>query len=137
MGSDLSYEDTIENEKLSNRYDPVLAGSDTWNSNGADRPVWVLELTAKKKTESYPRQKLWIDKSTGELLHYELFALSGSKLKEYNLLMSQLFGNRRFPVETEIKDLLRKGSKTTFVMRNVILDAPIAESVFSQRNLER
>jgi outer membrane lipoprotein-sorting protein len=133
MGSDLSYEDTIENEKLSARYDPLLAGSETWNG----RNCWVLDLTAKKRTESYPKQKLWIDKETGDLLHYELFALSGAKLKEYNLNRIEVFGGRRFPVETEIRDLLRKNSKTTFVMKNVILDRPIADSVFSQRNLER
>jgi hypothetical protein len=40
-------------------------------------------------------------------------------------------------VEIEIRDLLRKNSKTTMVMRKVVLDRPIADSVFSQRNLER
>ena len=137
MGSDLSYEDTIDNETLSSRYDPVLAGSDTWRFNGADRDCWVLELTAKSRTESYPRRKLWIDKQTGDLLHYELFALSGSRLKEYTLLRVETIAGRRFPVEVEMRDLLRRGSKTTFVMRNVILDQPIPDSVFSQRNLER
>jgi outer membrane lipoprotein-sorting protein len=137
MGSDLSYEDTIENEKLSARYDPVISGLETWNGGGAGRDCWVLDLTAKRRTESYPKQKLWIDKETGDLLHYELFALSGAKLKEYNLNRIEVFGGRRFPVESEIRDLLRKNSKTTFVMKNVILDRPIADSVFSQRNLER
>ncbi|GHV60991.1 hypothetical protein AGMMS49587_03950 [Spirochaetia bacterium] len=133
MGSDMSYEDTIENETLSARYNPVFSGSDTWNG----REVWVLDLTAKKRTESYPKQKLMIDKETGDLLHYELFALSGSKLKEYTLLKAEVFNGRRFPVESEMRDLLRRGSKTTFVMRNITLDKPIAESVFSMRNLER
>ncbi|MDR1956095.1 MAG: outer membrane lipoprotein-sorting protein [Treponema sp.] len=133
MGSDMSYEDTIENEKLSARYNPVLAGSETWNG----RACWVLELTAKKRTESYPKQKLWIDKENGDCVHYELFALSGAKLKEYNLNKVEVFGGRRFPVEIEIRDLLRKNSKTTMIMRNVALDKPIADSVFSQRNLER
>jgi outer membrane lipoprotein-sorting protein len=96
-----------------------------------------LDLTAKRRTESYPKQKLWIDKETGDCLHYELFALSGAKLKEYNLIKVEVFGGRRFPVELEIRDLLRKNSKTTMVMRNVVLDRPIADSVFSQRNLER
>jgi outer membrane lipoprotein-sorting protein len=137
MGSDMSYEDTIENEKLSVRYNPVLASSETWNGNGANRDCWVLDLTAKKRTESYPKQKLWIDKETGDLLHYELFALSGAKLKEYTLLRVDTIGSRRFPVESELRDLLRKNSKTTFVMKNVVLDRPIADSVFSQRNLER
>jgi len=133
MGSDMSYEDTINNETLASRYNPVLANSESWNG----REAWVLELNAKKKTESYPKRKLWIDKETGDLLHYELYALSGAKLKEYTLLKVETIAGRRFPVEGEMRDLLRKDSKTTFVMRNVALDKPIADSVFSQRNLER
>jgi outer membrane lipoprotein-sorting protein len=133
MGSDMSYEDTINNDTLSSRYDPVLAGSETWNG----RDAWALELSAKKRTESYPKRKLWIDKETGDLLHYELYALSGAKLKEYTLLKVETIGGRRFPVEGEMRDLLRRDSKTTFVMRNITLDKPIADSVFSQRNLER
>jgi outer membrane lipoprotein-sorting protein len=137
MGSDLSYEDAIENETLSARYNPSLGGSETRTFNGANRDCWILDLTAKKRTESYPKQKLWIDKETGDCLHYELFALSGAKLKDYNLLKVEVFGGRRFPVEIELRDLLRKNSKTTMIMRNVVLDRPIADSVFNQRNLTR
>ncbi|MDR2247924.1 MAG: outer membrane lipoprotein-sorting protein [Treponema sp.] len=138
MGSDMSYEDTIENETLSARYTPSLGGPAVWSgSNGVSRDCWVLDLAAKKRTESYPRQKLWIDKETGDCLHYELFALSGAKLKEYNLIRVEAVPGRRFPVEIEIRDLLRKNSKTTMIMRKVILDRPIADSVFSQRNLAR
>jgi len=133
MGSDLSYEDTIDNASLSSRYDPVLVGEEIRNG----RSAWVLELHAKKRTESYPKRKLWIDQESGDLLGYELFALSGAKLKEYNLLKVEIHGGKRFPVEIEIQDLLRRGSKTTFIMKNVILDKPIPDSVFSQRNLER
>jgi outer membrane lipoprotein-sorting protein len=137
MGSDMSYEDTINNDTLSSRYNPVLSGSETWSGPGGSRDAWVLELTAKTRTESYPKRKLWIDKETGDLLHYELYALSGAKLKEYTLLKVDVIGGRRFPVEGEMRDLLRRDSKTTFVMKNVVLDRPIADSVFSQRNLER
>ena len=137
MGSDMSYEDTIDNDTLSSRYNPEISGSEVWNSSGSNRDAWVLDLTAKNRTESYPKRKLWIDKENGDLLHYELFALSGAKLKEYNLLKVEVIEGRRFPVEVEIRDLLRRGSKTTFIMKNVILDKPIPDSVFSQRNLER
>jgi len=137
MGSDMSYEDTLSNDTLSSRYDPVLSGSEVWNGNSGSRDAWVLELTAKRRTESYPKRKLWIDKENGDLLHYELYALSGVKLKEYTLLRVEVIGGRRFPVEGEMRDLMRRDSKTTFVMRNVTLDRPIPDSVFSQRNLER
>jgi outer membrane lipoprotein-sorting protein len=133
MGSDMSYEDTLGNDTLLSRYDAVLAGTETVN----ERTAWVLDLDAKKRTESYPKRKLWIDQETGDLLHYELFALSGAKLKEYSLIRAEVFGGRRFPVESELQDLLRRGSKTSFKMKNVILDKPITDSVFSQRNLER
>jgi outer membrane lipoprotein-sorting protein len=133
MGSDLSYEDTINNDRLSSRYTPVIAGSETVNG----RDCWALELTAIQKTESYPKQKLWIDKETGDLLRTEYYALSGAKLKEFSLLKVDIIAGKRFPVEYEMRDLLRKNSKTTFVMTSVVLDKPIADSVFSQRNLER
>jgi len=133
MGSDMSYEDTLDNETLSSRYDPVLKGSEVIKG----RDSWVLELTARRRTESYPTRKLWIDKQNGDLLRYELFALSGVKLKEYSLERVEVIGGRRFPVEGVMRDLMRRDSSTRFVMRNVVLDRPIADSVFSQRNLER
>jgi outer membrane lipoprotein-sorting protein len=137
MGSDLSYEDTINNDTLSSRYTPVLSGSETVNGNGEGRDCWVLELAAKKRTESYPKQKLWIDKQYGDVMRIEYFALSGAKLKEFALVKIDTISGKRFPVEYQMRDLLRKNSKTTFVMKNVVLDKPIADSVFSQRNLER
>jgi outer membrane lipoprotein-sorting protein len=133
MGSDMSYEDTMDNATLASRYNAVLLPPEVWNG----RNTYVLELNARSRTESYPKRILWIDQETGDLLHYELFALSGAKLKEYSILRVEVIGGRRFPVEVEIRDLLRRGSKTTFIMRNVILDRPIPDSVFSQRNLER
>ena len=133
MGSDMSYEDTIDNATLSSRYNPVISKTEDWNG----RSAWVLELNAKSRTESYPKRTLWIDRENGDVLHYELFALSGAKLKEYNMLRIEVLNGRRYPVEVEIRDLLRRGSKTTFIMKNVILDKPIPDSVFSQRNLER
>ncbi|MDR0527717.1 MAG: outer membrane lipoprotein-sorting protein [Spirochaetaceae bacterium] len=133
MGSDLSYEDTVNNDTLSSRYTPVLAGSAVYN----EKNCYLLELSAKNKTESYPKQKLWIDKSSGDLVHSEQFALSGAKLKEFTLLKTEQIGKRRFPVQYEMRDAMRKDSRTIFVMNKIELDKPVAESVFSIRNLER
>jgi outer membrane lipoprotein-sorting protein len=133
MGSDLSYEDTMDNKPLSARYTPVILRTETLNG----RPAWVLELTANSRTESYPMRRLWIDQQNNDLLRTELFALSGAMLKEFNLLKVEVIGGRRFPVEMEVRDLLRRGSRTVFTMGNVILDRPIADSVFSEKNLRR
>ena len=134
MGSDMSYEDTLDNQPLSARYNAVHQDSEIING----RDSWVLMLTARNsRNESYPSRKLWIDKANGDLLRYELFALSGVKLKEYELVKVEVINGRRFPVEGIMRDLMRRGSSTTFIMRNVIIDRPIADSVFSQRNLQR
>jgi hypothetical protein len=36
-----------------------------------------------------------------------------------------------------MRDLLRRGSRTLFVLSSVVLDEPIPDSVFSMRNLGR
>ncbi|MDR2098301.1 MAG: outer membrane lipoprotein-sorting protein [Spirochaetaceae bacterium] len=133
MGSDMSYEDVVTNATLASRYNPAITGAEIFNG----RDCWLLELNAKTKTESYAKRRLWIDKENGDLVHYELYALSGAKLKQYTLDEAKVFGGRRFPVKSELSDMLRKNSKTILTMNNVILDQPIADSVFSRRNLER
>ena len=132
MGSDLSYEDTIENATLSKRYVPVISGSEEVNG----RKVWILDLTAISKTESYPKQRLFVAKDNFDLVRSELYALSGAKLKEFNLLRSEKIGGRSFPMESEMRDLLRKGSRTVFKMSAVQIDAKIDDSVFNTRNLK-
>ncbi|MCL2007637.1 MAG: outer membrane lipoprotein-sorting protein [Treponema sp.] len=133
MGSDMSYEDAMDNAPLSTRYTPVLLGTETVNG----RSTWALELTALSRTESYPTRRLYIDRENNDLLKQELFALSGALLKEFNMLRVEVIDGRRFPVEMEVRDHLRRGSRTVFTMNNVILDRPIADSVFSERNLRR
>ncbi|MCL2093328.1 MAG: outer membrane lipoprotein-sorting protein [Treponema sp.] len=133
MGSDLSYEDTLDNIPLSERYSAQILRTETHNG----RPAWVLELTANDRSESYSTRRLWIDQEHYDVLRQEMFALSGAMLKEYNLIQVDVIDGRRFPVETEFRDLLRRGSSTRFIMRNVILDQPIADSIFTVRNLER
>ena len=138
MGSDMSYEDMINNDPLSDRYTAEILRTETIDTGvWAGRTAWVLELEAKRRGESYPRRLLWIDLETGDLLRSEFFALSGARLKEHNLLRVEVIDGRRFPVEIEMRDLLRGNSRTIFRMSNVILDRPIADSVFSRRNLER
>jgi len=138
MGSDMSYEDAINNEPLSERYNAVILRTETIASGPwAGRSAWVLDLTEKRRGETFPRRMLWIDQETGDLLRSEMFALSGARLREQNLLRVEVIDGRRFPVETEVRDLLRGNSRTVFRMHNVVLDQPIADSVFSRRNLER
>lgn len=133
MGSDMSYEDTINNDGLAVRYTPEFLEDAVYN--GIE--TWVLELKAKKRTESYPKQVIWVAKDTYSILKSEMYALSGAKLKEMRNIRIEKIGSRHFPVEVEMVDLLRKNSKTVLKMDKIELDVSIPDSMFSFKNLER
>ena len=133
MGSDLSYEDTVANDTLESLYNARILEQSAYEG----QPCWVLELTGKKKTISYPKLRMWVDKESFIPLKTERYALSGALLKEELVLETKNIGGRIFPVKVEVRDLLRRNSRTVFTFTNTKLDVPIAESLFSLRNLQR
>lgn len=133
MGSDLSYEDMTQNETLESQYDVKITEDTTYEG----KEVYVLELVGKKKTISYPKRKMWVEKTSNLVLKEELFALSGAILKE-NIVKNWIkIKGRDFPTEIEMKDLLRKNSKTEFKMLNIELDIAISDDMFSINRLSR
>lgn len=133
MGSDMSYEDTINNDTLESQYNPTIVEESEFNGN----KVWVIELIGKKKTLSYPKRKMWVSKENYLPLKTEYYALSGSKLKEETILEVKKIGERFFPVVSEMRDLLRKNSKTVFKMNSVELDIQLPKNIFTMQNLQR
>ncbi len=133
MGSDLSYEDLTENNTLESQYNATIIEETTYEGKN----VWVLELIAKKKTVSYPKRKLWVEKEIYLPLKEELYSLSGSVLKESIIKRYEKIKGKNFPVQIETRDLLRKNSKTEFIMKSIELDVKISDSVFSLKNLKK
>src|SRR5690554_1727810 len=79
MGSDFSYQDIMESDKLTDLYDFELIGEETIDG----RKCYVLEGIAKEGEEvSYYRRRSWIDKERFIGLKEELYAQSGRLLKE-------------------------------------------------------
>ncbi|HEX9005641.1 MAG TPA: outer membrane lipoprotein-sorting protein, partial [Bacteroidota bacterium] len=70
MGSDLSYEDMMEDPHLPNLYTAAIAGEDT----AAGRRCWVLDLTARNEDVTYSTRKIWVDKSRYLPLKENLYA---------------------------------------------------------------
>jgi len=133
MGSDLSYEDTVANDTLESLYNATIVGEPEYQGTRC----WLLELVGKKKTISYPKLRMWVDQQSYLPLKTERYALSGALLKEELVLETKRIGSRLFPVKVEVRDLLRKDSRTVFTMIDPVLDGPIPDSVFSMRNLQR
>jgi hypothetical protein len=133
MGSDLSYEDAVGNDTLESLYDAAIVSESDYEG----KPVWVIDFRGKRKTIAYPRLKMWVEKDTFIPLKTERYALSGAILKEELVRETKKIGGRDFPVRIEVRDLLRKDSKTVLAFDKVELDAPMPDSVFSMRNLQR
>ncbi|MCK7523877.1 MAG: outer membrane lipoprotein-sorting protein [Ignavibacteriales bacterium] len=83
MGSDLSYEDMME--------DPAPGGPLRRQSSPAkrrigDRPCWVLALSSRGREIAYHTRKIWVDKERDVVLREERFAKSGKLLKTTEVL---------------------------------------------------
>jgi outer membrane lipoprotein-sorting protein len=133
MGSDLSYEDMMEDRKLTELYAARIAGEETI----ADRNTWVLELTAKVEDVAYHSQKMWIDTERFVPLKQEMYARSGQLLKRTGLSDVKRIGNRWFPATIVYKDMLKDGKGTEFKMTGIKFDQKIPEYIFTKAALKQ
>ncbi|KPJ69556.1 hypothetical protein AMJ44_03595 [candidate division WOR-1 bacterium DG_54_3] len=145
MGSDFSYEDALESDKLLEKYDIKLITEETTYikfRKGTEevtkgRPCYVLDLTAKVKEVTYWQRKIWVDRETFVPVREELFAKSGKKLKVMTLGNVQKYKNRYYPTYISMRNLLRKDSLTEMIITRAEFDVRIPEDTFTQRNLKK
>jgi len=132
MGSDLSYEDFMENESLLDDYTAQLVTMDTVKQ----RPCFVLELTAKRSDVSYFKRKIWVDRQRFIPLKEELFASSGKILKNMEILKVEKMGRRWYPKEIRFKDMMKEGKGTIFRILKIQFDVNIPPYIFSKASLK-
>lgn len=131
MGSDLSYEDMMEDRKLTDVYDCKVAGKDTL----AGRDVWKLELTARVTDVAYYRQVMWVDIDRNIPLRQEMYAKSGQLLKRMDLKDVERIQGRWFPKTMIYKDMIKEGKGTEFRITKIQFDLSIPEYIFSKASL--
>src|SRR5512133_3557664 len=110
MGSDLSYEDMMDDRKLSEIYTAKVTGNETIDG----RNTYVLELTAIVEDVAYHSQKIWVDTERFVPLKQEMFAKGGQLLKRTTLSDVKQVQGRWFPMLIVYKDVLKEGSGTEF-----------------------
>lgn len=131
MGSDLSYEDMMDDKKLSDVYDAVVVDSETIGNTDC----WIVEMTATTEEVAYQMRKLWVDKSRNIPLKEELYAKSGKLLKKTELTDIQQHGSRWYPGKITFKDMLKKGAGTEFIVDEIKFDIEIPEYILSKASL--
>lgn len=133
MGSDLSYEDMIENRKLTEMYDAKVIGEETID----ERKTWVLQLNTKVDDASYDSRKVWVDTERYVPLREELFAKSGQLLKRTELKDVKKIDGRWYPTKMNYKDMLKDGKGTDFIVLEIEFDVEIPAYIFSKAALKR
>ena len=133
MGSDLSYEDMMDERKLTDVYAAKVTGEEKIG----DRNTFVVELTAKVEDVAYYKQKMWIDQERYIPLKEELFAKSGQLLKRVDLKDVQKIQGRWFPATVIYKDMLKDGNGTEFKMAGLKFNQDIPDYIFSKAALKQ
>ncbi|MFY0642874.1 MAG: outer membrane lipoprotein-sorting protein [Bacteroidia bacterium] len=133
MGSDLSYEDMMEDDKLIDLYSAKVTGEEVIDG----RKCWILELNAKVTDVSYHKRKMWIDQERYVPLKEELFAKSGQLLKKTTLSNVVKSGNRWFPKKMNYRDMLKNGKGTDFVIDKIEFDKDIPDYLFTKAALRK
>jgi outer membrane lipoprotein-sorting protein len=131
MGSDLSYEDMMDDRKLTEIYNAAVIGPDVVDS----RPCWVLELRAKTDDAAYFMRKMWIDQERSVPMKEEWYAKAGKLLKQTTLSDVKKIEGRWFPTRMIYKDMLKTGDGTEFIINEIKFDSDIPESIFSKAAL--
>lgn len=133
MGSDLSYEDMMEDRKMADMYIAKVVGEATIDG----RKTWILEMNAKVDDATYEKRKTWVDQERYIPLREELFAKSGQLLKKIEMSEVRQFGNRWYPTKMNFKDMLKEGKGTDFVATEMQFDLKIPDYIFTKASLKR
>ena len=133
MGSDLSYEDMMEDPELQKLYLAQVSGEE----NYLERPCWVLDLSARKGDVAYHSRKIWVDKERFVVLKENRYARSGKLLKTTEVKSVIRVENRWVQNIIVFKDVLKKGKGTEFVIESVEFDVDIPGHIFSKAALRK
>lgn len=133
MGSDMSYEDLMEDTRLLDHYDAEVTGSE--NVGGDD--CWIVELKAFDPEVTYQGKKLWVDKVRYIPLKEEMFAKSGTLLKRTELSDITQIDGRWYPKKIVFKDMLQDGEGTEFIIKDIQFNIDIPDHVFSKGSLKK
>ena len=132
MGSDFSYQDIMESDKLTDLYDFKIIGEEEIDGH----PCYVLEGVAREGVKvSYYRRVSWVDKERFIGLQEELYAQSGKLLKETKLNEVQEIEGRWIPVDSVMENKLRKDTYTGFKIVQIDFNPEIPEGTFTLQNL--
>lgn len=133
MGSDLSYEDMMDDRKLREIYDAAIAGEEIIDG----RRCYRLQLEARVEDASYQSQQLWVDAERFIPLKQQMYAKGGKLLKQVMLSEVEKVQGRWFPMKMVYKDMLKEGDGTEFDVTSIRFNQETPEYIFTKAALKQ
>ena len=134
MGSDMSYNDILEDKPLNDIYRATLEGEKLING----RKCYIIYLEAIIEGLAYPKRRAWVDVEYFLPVREELYAKSGKLLKSTSMDGIRKIQDRWFPTIFIFKDELKKGSQgTEWIIEEISFNVDIPDSRFLKSNLRK
>ena len=134
MGSDLSYEDMTDNDRLVEQYNAEVIGEDEIDG----QHCYVLQLSAKgQQNISYFSRKLWVDSDHWLPLREERYAKGGKLLKTMEIVEIFQVAERWYPKKIIFKDALSSGKGTEYLIDSIDFDVEVPDPLFTRAALRR
>lgn len=133
MGSDMSYEDMMDDRKLTDIYDAVVIAEEVVDG----RNCYKVEMIANVEDVAYYKRVVWVDFERFVPLKEELYAKSGTLLKQTTLKDVKRIDGRWFPTSMVYKDMMKQGKGTEFNILSVQFNQKIPEYIFTKAALKQ
>ena len=134
MGSDMSYNDILEDKPLNDIYRATLEGEKLING----RKCYIIYLEAIIEGLAYPKRRAWVDVEYFLPVREELYAKSGKLLKSTSMGGIRKIQDRWFPTVFIFKDELKKGSQgTEWIIEEISFNVEIPNSRFLKSHLRK
>lgn len=134
MGSDLTNDDLVKSSSVIDDYTQKILREEALGGT----PAYVLELIPKPDAEVvWGKILYWVRKTDFIPLKQEFFSERGELVRTMTFSEVKSMGGRTIPTRWELRPAGKPGNMTTFVIKSAQYDKPIADDVFTQRNLQK
>ncbi len=134
MGSDFSNDDLVKEGSVIKDYTHRIVGREP---QGSDTVLVVEALPKPEAAVVWGKLVYRVRERDLMPLQQEYFSERGELIKVMTFSQVQQMGGRKLPTRWEMKSLRKPGNSTVVELQGIVFDQPIADKIFTLRNLRR
>jgi len=138
MGSDFTNDDLVRSSSALDDYEHRLLGIDAAPEGHPGLRAYVVEYTPHEEAPvTWGRIVAWVEVERGTPLRQEFYDEDGTRLRVMELDGIREVAGRAVPSRWTMTPLDQPGHRTRIVVRDLVFDAALDESIFTKQNLRK